>query len=91
MFIDHINGNVGDNRSSNLRYCTPSQNSSKKLAVKKPFYGVFRVKSGWKSIVICNRVRYYLGVFSDRNEALSARIAKEKEVMGMFAPIRGEP
>ena len=91
MFIDHINGNVGDNRAVNLRYCTPCQNSAKKLATAQPFYGVFKVKGGWKSILIYNKVRYYLGVFNDRDEALAVRIAKEKEVMGVFAPIRGAP
>jgi beta-glucanase (GH16 family) len=89
--IDHINGNGLDNRKSNLRICTRSQNkmNTKKNKIKKfkykgvainknnkhPFYGQLRF----------GKVRYYLGCFSTPEEAALAYDKKAKELFGEFA------
>ena len=88
MVIDHINGNVGDNRPCNLRYCTNSQNVGKQSANKRPWLGATKSRNKWKAVIVKGGVRHYLGLFNSRDEALEARKTKEKELLGDFSPMR---
>jgi hypothetical protein len=58
MFTDHINGNTFDNRKSNLRICTNSQNSMNRKTHKSKFKGVALNKksksSPWMATVKIN-------------------------------------
>lgn len=92
-FVDHINGNGLDNRRSNLRICTPSQNSAHRVNIsdeKKRSMGVTwsKQRMKWQAAIQYNGKRYCLGFFSDHAEALDARIAAEKRMFGDFAPVR---
>lgn len=75
--IDHINGNKGDNRFSNLREVTPAQNQHNTGANKlnqSGFKGVSKRKKyeGWEAQIRINGKRTYLGTFSSPEEASAA-------------------
>lgn len=70
--IDHINGNKTDNRISNLRQATRSQNNANKPKQKNNtsgYKGVCRGKSGWEARIRVNKKPIFLGVFSMKEEA----------------------
>ena len=80
--VDHINGNRTDNRPSNLRYATRSENlrGHQKVRGKCQYRGVFWPTGRKKCrVTIINCVnggstkRYELGYFDDEKEAAIAR------------------
>jgi len=80
--VDHINGNRADNRPSNLRYVTRSENlrGYQKVRGKCQYRGVFRPTGRKKfRVTINNSVdggitkRYELGYFDSEKEAAIAR------------------
>jgi hypothetical protein len=84
MTVDHINGNTLDNRLSNLRICTVSQNA--RNARVKPhssqFKGVHRLRPGFFQV----RARGgYVGTYRDEVEAARAYDRKALELFGEFA------
>lgn len=83
MDIDHKNGIRIDNRRSNLRICTRSQNNQN----RKGALGICFNKNNkkWVSYVRVNYELKYLGYYEDRNDALSARRAGELLYFGEFA------
>ncbi len=81
--IDHINGDRLDNRISNLRDVTKSENcKNKTLRVdnKSGVSGVYWNKGGakWHVQIAVNGKRKHLGFFSDLDEAI--RVRREAEV-----------
>lgn len=84
LYVDHINGNTSDDRVSNLRLATPSQNSFNKSLPKSNssgFKGVTWNKSckKWQVLIHKNKKPIYLGVYSDIELAdLVASEAREK-------------
>lgn len=89
-FADHINGIRSDNRISNLREATKSQNMGNSRAHKRNtsgFKGVcFHKKSGrWVANISPNREHYYLGLFDTPEEAHAAYSAAAKKHYGEFA------
>ena len=67
--IDHINLNGLDNRKSNLRIVTRSENASNNRGS-----GVKQVPSGnWQAVIFRNYKSIYIGTFSSKEEALEAR------------------
>jgi hypothetical protein len=88
--VDHINGNTLDNRRCNLRTCTQAQNAQnrpKSSANKSGYKGVSinKVTGKWIAVIVSNRVRFYLGSFSTREEAKEAYNAACKRLHGEFA------
>ena len=80
--VDHINGNRADNRPSNLRYVTRSENlrGYQKVRGKCQYRGVFRPTGRKKFRVTINNIvdggitkRYELGYFDSEKEAAIAR------------------
>lgn len=74
--IDHINGNKSDNRISNLRSVTGSQNAQNKQ--KAAGVSWHKRAKKWQAHVCIYKKRRYLGLFESFDEAKKAyRNAKE--------------
>lgn len=92
VFIDHINGDGLNNRKSNLRRATNQQNSFNCQARlrKNPdrIVGVRfdTARNKWLAQLQHNMKQVYIGRFLTEDEAIIARLKKEKELFGDFAP-----
>lgn len=87
--IDHINGVKSDNRISNLRIASISQNECNKAIQKNNttgFKGVyFRSESpNWRAIITINKHRHHIGYFETKELAAEAIEIKRKELHGEF-------
>lgn len=88
MDTDHINGDTLDNRRSNLRICTRSQNQMNKCRARNNtsgFKGVSRSGKKWMAYIKINRKLKHLGVFKDKLEAHQAYIAACKKYHGEYS------
>ena len=86
--IDHINRNTQDNRKSNLRVVTNQQNAYNSRLFKTNstgIKGVYKSNNGkkWIAKIRYNNKLIHLGTFDTKEQASSARIAKEK-VLNIF-------
>ena len=88
--IDHINGNSKDNRPSNLRLATSSQNAMNFRGVRKDnTHGARGVSwnvgnKKWESYFNLNGIRKYIGLFKIKQDAINASAQKRKELFGEF-------
>lgn len=76
-FLDHINGIKTDNRISNLRICTISQNchnQTKRKTNISGFKGVswFKESGKWRATIGLNNKHMHLGLFDTPEEAHKA-------------------
>ena len=85
--VDHINGDTLDNRRSNLRVCTHTQNmfnqklrSNNTTGVK----GVTRCGNKYRATIRVNRKDIHLGMYNTLEEAKEKRIEAEKKYFGEF-------
>lgn len=79
--IDHINGIPTDNRISNLRQCTRSENMrNMKLSKrnKSGRVGVHLSRGKWTAQIRCNNKTIHLGCFTRIEDAIAAREKAEK-------------
>jgi hypothetical protein len=88
--IDHINGDRSDNRISNLREASQSQNNGncrKRGNNVSGYTGVFwnTRHAKWQAQIAMNGRNNYIGLFSDIEEAVAARKAAAKRIHGDFA------
>ena len=88
--IDHKNGCKADNRWSNLRPCTPSQNAANAKRQSNNKSGVRGVhwdrRSGkWKAVITKNKREHWIGLFGDLAEAKEAYVARSAALFGEFA------
>ena len=88
--VDHINGNGLDNRRTNIRICTHSQNlmnSSNKKNCSSKFKGVYWHKKGrkWAAQIQMRGSYKYLGLFSSEIDAAIAYNNAAIENFGEFA------
>lgn len=88
--VDHINGNRLDNRRSNLRRATPSQNSMNRMTILSStgVMGVYRHDGKFVAQIEVEKRSVHLGVFLNVDDAAKARRAAELHYFGEFAPIR---
>ena len=86
-FVDHINGDGLDNRRSNLRIATVSQNNSNVGMTRQRtgLRGVYQRRSGrWGSQISQNGRLIYLGTFDTAVEAALAYDNAVREMKGPF-------
>lgn len=79
--VDHLNGDGLDNRWSNIRSATFSQNSKNKKMPsnnKSGVVGVCEEKGKWRAYVHINKKQIKLGVFNSLEDAAAARKRAEK-------------
>ena len=89
-YVDHINKNTLDNRKSNLRICTPSEN---RIHSKKPIHNTSGFKcvsrdkgrNLWRVRVGFMRKKYSLSGFASPEDAWRAAMRLAKEIAGGFA------
>lgn len=91
-YVDHINGNSCDNRRSNLRECTLTQNQGNRknqINNTSGYKGVSFSKQakGWKARVNYAKKEYYCGVWSTKELAAEAYNRKASELFGEFAKL----
>jgi hypothetical protein len=91
--IDHIDRNPSNNRRSNLRYATRSQNAMNRGIQSNSstgITGVFYEKktNKWQAHITIRRKRMHLGSFGNVDSAVEARNKGEEEFFGEFAPQR---
>jgi hypothetical protein len=85
--VDHINGNPSDNRLSNLREASRSENGANRTIHsnnKSGFKGVTKHRNKWAACVRMNNKRYRLGVFDTPELAHKAYLKKAKELHGEY-------
>ena len=92
--VDHINGNIRDNRKANLRICTQHQNSMNNVIAKNNTSvctGVTwdKSKNKWKAQLMYEYKNIFLGRFNTFEEACIARKAGEEKYFGEYVR-RGE-
>jgi len=93
IYIDHINGNTGDNRITNLRESNNRKNQqNQKRHRAGKLVGAHRVRNrkggdpgisggkSWKSVICLNRKKIYLGVFKTAMDAHRAYIEAAKRL-----------
>lgn len=86
--LDHINGDRSDNRLSNLRLATNSQNMMNRGSTRPDMpKGVFREGQRYRAQIRANKVRYQLGTYSTPEEAHAAYCEAAKRLHGEFARV----
>ena len=86
--IDHRDGDPSNNRWTNLRSATRSQNSANKRLYRSNacgLKGVCRERSGWRATIYKNGRRRHLGNFPTPQEAHAAYVKAARKLFGEFA------
>jgi len=86
--VDHVNRWGLDNRKSNLRIATHSQNlvnSKMHLDNTSGYRGVSRKRNGWRATIMNSGKQIYLGYYNDPMEAAKAYDDAAKELYGEFS------
>lgn len=91
--VDHINKNRADNRKQNLRICERSENDRNRSLYVTNTSGVAGVcfdkkRKKWVASITYNRKKVYIGRFTEKEDAILARLQKEIELYKEFAPQR---
>mgnify|MGYP003654826110 CR=1 FL=1 len=89
-YIDHIDGNGLNNKWSNLRVATPSQNLMNQKVRSDSTSGVKGVsydkkRKMWYVYIDVNNKRKHLGRYDTKEEAAAIRASAEKIYQGEFA------
>ena len=92
LVVDHINHNGLDNRRSNLRLCTVSQNNRNRRPITRPnkgskYKGVSfdKKRNLFKAVIWRNKKQCFLGRFKSQIKAAKAYDKKARELFGQFA------
>jgi hypothetical protein len=91
QFVDHISGDILDNRRCNLRLCTKSQNGMNRrkanFATTSRFHGVHwcRRAERWRAQIKLRTGRRPIGNFGSEEAAARAYDAAAREHFGEFA------
>lgn len=86
MQVDHKNGNSLDCRRENLRSCTQLQNSRNRRVQKNSRTGILGIHfNKANGMYIAHIQGKYLGIFDDKEEAMSARASEAAYRFGEFS------
>ena len=90
VFVDHIYHNKNDNRKSQLRICSNTENCRNTTIGKNNKSGVVGVrfneeKQKWESYIKVNKKTIYLGRFDSINEAIECRLEAQNNYFGEFS------
>ena len=90
--IDHADKNKSNNRKSNLRQATVSQNGMNSK-LRKNISGITGVGldkrwNKWYATITINKKSIWLGEYADKDDAIKARLLAEAKYFGDFAPQR---
>lgn len=90
---DHIDRNELNNRKSNLRKCTPKENRQNRNKPKNNtsgYIGVYWYKKNekWSAGIMVDGKWKCLGLYSNKDDAIIARLRAEKMYYKEFAPQR---
>lgn len=88
MVIDHINHDKLDNRLTNLRICTPKENSyntSKKINKNGKYKGVTHNKSGYIATINKNGIKHQIKNISTEKEAAEIYDMMAENLFGIYA------
>lgn len=82
--IDHVNMVKDDNRWSNLRLASKKQNTENRRALKNNTSGHMGVywlprQRKWLAKIVHNGRQIHLGLYSDKSDAVAARVSGERE------------
>jgi hypothetical protein len=84
--LDHVNCIKDDNRISNLRECSPTQNRANSHGVADHLKGAFRTPYGkWKVEIGVKGKNRYLGTFDNPEDAALAHATVSYALYGEFA------
>lgn len=83
LYADHINHNKNDNRKSNLRSVTPSENSMNKANVIGVYWD--NTKQKWKAKIQLYHKIINLGSFDLFEDALQVRKEAEEKYFGEYS------
>lgn len=88
MMADHIDGNGLNNQKSNLRSCTPSENTRNQLPREGRYKGVVENNGRgkrWRAQLWMNHKCIHLGYYEIAEEAARAYDRAAKKFFGQFA------
>lgn len=93
QYVDHRNRKRYDNRKSNLRCCTYVENNRNRGLCSTNTSGIIgvsydRKRKKWTASITLNRKKIFIGRFESKESATMARLKKELELFGEFAPQR---
>ena len=89
QMVDHINHNRADNRKSNLRIVTNSQNQMNRTHTSSRTSGVrgvywHKTKNKWTASIQKDGKLHHLGLFDNKDDAIKARKEAQKKYFGEF-------
>ena len=91
QYVDHRNRKRCDNRRCNLRCCSYAENNRNRglcSANKSGVIGVYfdRKRCKWIANITYDGKRIFIGRFENKESAVLARLQKEVELFGEYAP-----
>lgn len=92
-YCDHIDRDTFNNRRSNLRESDKATNSMNHKMTSNSTSGISGVSfnaqlNKWDAYFWMKNKKYRIGSFAEKTDAIKARLIKEKEIYGEFAPQR---
>ena len=91
QYVDHKNRKRYDNRKNNLRCCSYAENNRNRGLRSTNQSGITGVsfdkrRNKWTASITFNNKKLFIGRFESKEAAISARLKKEIDLFGDFAP-----